>query len=394
MTPPKPVKCHVPGCKYKTPKGCPTWELMFKDRDDHISYSHPKAADNSDAQNVVDQIHVQTEQQNVREYPKITFPNPDHQTVARASSTVNLMTQTPSKEDNSQLSASCSPMTNLLKDCGILPAEMSSSNSLPASTTSNRELIENPETKEQIAKGVRDDGQWSQLQFTAYVAKSTEAGTKWRCSVGCRCGRNTDFWVSKQGVKKHIAKEHPDPRVSYFWCKLCYGQKRKRKLFDSCDQVLEHFRLKHKTPGVMPSMEKQCDSILACHSEDQTHHRVQKRSNETWFVELGSTVALQGGIAQNKVAFTYTVSLDIGTSEVVVPVEVLESGQSCNTVLQGDLTGPSSQHEAPSEQPPVKGCDSQESLVICIQEPEPSVMPPVSAASSPQLLSQVCFVQF
>ena len=197
--------------------------------------------------------------------------------------------------------------------------------------------------------------------------------------------------MSVLSVLKHIAKEHPDPRVSYFWCKLCHGPKKKRKLFDSCDQVLEHFRLKHKTPGAMPSMEKQCDSILACHSEDQTHHRVQKRSNETWFVELGNTVALEQGIAQNKVAFTYTVSLDIGTSEVVVPIKDLESGQSFR-VLQDDSTGQSSQPEAPSEQPCAKEFDSQESLGICIQEPEPLFMTPVSSASSPQLFSQVCLI--
>ena len=363
MTPPIPIKCQVPGCKYKTPKGCPTWELMYKDRDDHMLYSHPKPADNSDPQNVVHQ--VQNDPQPVGKSNK-TVTNHPKQTLTMASSATQVTTQTTSDEDKTQPSASCSPMTNILRNCGILSGEMSSST--PAITASNIELFDNPADEEQIAEVVVSEGHWSQLQYTASVVKPTDGGTKWRCSEGCMSSRNTDFWGSKQAVVKHIAKEHPDPRVSYFWCKLCPVERKKRNRieneFDSCDQVLEHFRLKHKTPGTRPSMEEQYDSILACHSEDQTHHRVQKRSKETWFIELDNTVVVKFS----------------------VPIKTLEPQEPC--VINTKEQEPS----ASSEQLTLPECNSQDILVTHMQKPDPRMMLPDPSASikSPPLFSQVC----
>jgi hypothetical protein len=38
---PAPIECSYPACDYKTPAGCPTWELMTKQLELHASSVHP-----------------------------------------------------------------------------------------------------------------------------------------------------------------------------------------------------------------------------------------------------------------------------------------------------------------------------------------------------------------
>ena len=279
MAPPKPIKCPAPGCKYKTPKGCPTWDLMYKDRDDHMNYCHPKPTTNH-SEPTPHTGACQRSQTRPKPSKQVNVtPTVQSETIfnslilntTKAINSVHVKPQTSTGKIKEISTRSSSPMNSTLRNLAILPMEN------PDST----------DTEEQdVDKFVENEG-WNKLQFTAIATKSEGV---WRCSEGCVSIQNKDFWSQKQAVIKHIAKFHPDPRISFFVCKLC-----KTYTNVSCYQVLEHLRLKHRinTFGGEKMVEDKLDSILACLEKAQSSHRVKKKSRERWYIDLSSNIDLQ-----------------------------------------------------------------------------------------------------
>ena len=69
MGPPDPRPCPVPGCKYRTPDGCPTWELVYEDLKLHTKYGHPDQGDGPSCQPTMSSSSTTALKENSNTFP-------------------------------------------------------------------------------------------------------------------------------------------------------------------------------------------------------------------------------------------------------------------------------------------------------------------------------------